>query len=70
MLSGGRRRTHVARPLQATIVYVSVVVILLVLLLTLWIGISLGANAIGDWILLPIALVIGEPIRRRLRAPR
>lgn len=70
VLSGGRRRARSTHPLQTTIVYLSVAVILLVLLFVLWVAISLGANVIGDWIILPIALAIGEPIRRRLRAPR
>ncbi|MHB1468225.1 MAG: hypothetical protein ACYCU0_11600 [Solirubrobacteraceae bacterium] len=70
MLSGGRQRARTTHPFQTTIVCLSVAFIALAILFTLWIGISLGANAIGGWIILPIALAIGEPMRRRLRRTR
>lgn len=71
VLTGGRTRTRAAnKPLHATMLYLSVATIVLVLLFVLWIAISLAADAIGAWVLLPIALAIGEPMRRRLREPR
>lgn len=43
---------------------------LLVALFVLWVAISLGANLIGGWMLLPVALGIALLMRRRQRDAR
>lgn len=67
VLTGGRRRVRAAHPVHVAVALSVATLAVLLCAFVLWIAVSLGANAIGDWMVVPIALVLGLATRRRLQ---